>query len=304
MRIHIIAATLFAGLGLCFAAALAQRPGTPTADEDALRQAVDAYAASYNKGDLAAILSFWADGAEFVDEDGGVTRGKDAIAALFRKALAEHPGRTIRLQVRPPRLLRPELATQDGSVEVKAPDGFADQSPFTAVWIKTAGKWQILSVRDLPSAPDTEANPSVAQLRQLDWLVGAWTYQEGDTAITLSCRRTQKQSFLLMEQTVRVKGVETLSLIQVIGWDPLQQQFRSWVFDSAGGFGNGLWERRGNEWLVAVDGVRADGREASATNSWRFVDANTFEWASTDREIDGDPAPDQKARYTRQAGKQ
>ena len=124
-----------------------------------------------------------------------------------------------------------------------------------------------------------------------------------NTAVTLSCRRTQKQSFLLIEQTVTVKGEEVLSLKQVIGWDPLRQQFRSWVFDSAGGFGGGLWERHGNEWFVAAEGVRADGREASATNRWRYVDGDTFEWAATHREIDGEPVPDLHVRYTRQPGK-
>jgi uncharacterized protein (TIGR02246 family) len=304
VRTRILAATLLAVLGLCFAAAFAQRPGTPTSEEDALRQTLDAYTAAYNKGDLEAIMAFWADGAESVDESGAVTRGKDAITALFRKALAEHKGRTIRVQARPPRLLRPDFATQDGTAAWKAPDGYSDQSPFTAVWTKASGKWQILSVRDLPGAPlEEDANASTVQLRQLDWLIGNWLYQDKDTVVTLSCRPTQKQSFLLFEQAVRVKGEEVLSLTQVLGWDPLQQQFRSWVFDSAGGFGDGLWERRGNEWLVAVDGVRSDGRQASGTNSWRFVDDNTFEWAATDREIDGEPAPDLKVRYTRQAGK-
>jgi uncharacterized protein (TIGR02246 family) len=303
VRTRILAATLLAALGLSFAAALAQRPGTPTSDEDALRQTLDAYVAAYNKGELETIMSFWADGAEFVDESGAVTRGKDAITALFRKAMAEHKGRTIRVQVRPPRLLRPDFALQDGTTEVKAPDGFSDQSPFAAAWTKASGKWQILSVRDLPGATEAEPNTSADQLRQLEWLIGDWAYQDKDTAIKLSCRRTQKRSFLLLEQSVRIKGEEVLSLIQVIGWDPLQQQFRSWVFDSAGGFGNGLWERQGNEWILAVEGVRSDGRQASGTNSWRFVDDSTFEWAATDREIDGEPAPDQQVRYTRQAEK-
>ena len=161
----------------------------------------------------------------------------------------------------------------------------------------------LLSVRDLSDPADADTNPSAVQLRQLDWLVGEWRSQDKETVITISCRWTQKQSFLLIEQAVRVKGEEVLSLTQVIGWDPVREQFRSWVFDSAGGFGQGLWERRGNEWVVSAEGVRSDGQEASGTNSWHFIDANTFEWSATDREIGGEPAPDVKVRYTRQAGK-
>ncbi len=304
MRTRTLGATLLAGLGLCFAVALAQKPAASAlADEEAVRKTIELYTAAYNKGDLQTVMTFWADGAEFVDEGGAVTRGKEAIAALFKKGLAEPKGKTMRIKVGSLRHLRPDLATQDGTAEVKTPDGTSDTGDFAVVWTKTGDKWQILSVRDLPGAAEAGGNPSAAQLRQLDWLLGEWSHQDKETAVTLSCRRTQKQSFLLIEQTVRIKGEEVLSLTQVIGWDPLRQQFRSWVFDSAGGFGGGLWERRGNEWWVAAEGVRSDGREASGINSWRYVDANTFEWAATDREIDGEPAPDLKVRYTRQAAK-
>src|SRR5439155_4834037 len=107
-------------------------------------------------------------------------------------------------------------------------DGTSDTGPFAAVWTRSGGKWLILSVRDLPDTTDADENPSTAQLHQLDWLVGEWGYQDKDTAIVLACRWTQKQSFLLIAQTVKVKGEEVLSLTQVIGWDPLRQQFRSW----------------------------------------------------------------------------
>ena len=61
-----------------------------------------------------------------------------------------------------------------------------------AVWTRTGGKWQILSIRDLPDTAEADDNPSATQLRQLDWLVGEWRSQDKDTAITLSCRPTEK----------------------------------------------------------------------------------------------------------------
>jgi uncharacterized protein (TIGR02246 family) len=305
MRKCIIGAVFVGALGVGLTLAFAQKPGAPavSADEEAIRKTIDAYIVAYNKGDVETVMGFWADGAEFVAEDGVATRGKEAITALFRKGLAEHKGRTLQVKVGSLRLLRPGLAMLDGTAVVKNPDGDNDTSPFTVVWTRTEGKWQILSLRDLPDTAEVEANPSAAQLRQLDWLLGEWRYEDKETVVTLSCRWTQKQSFLLIEQAVKIKGEEVLSLTQVIGWDPLQQQFRSWVFDSAGGFGEGLWERHGNEWQVAAQGARSDGRAASGVNSWRYVDGNSFEWAATDREIDGEPAPDVKVRYTRRTGK-
>jgi uncharacterized protein (TIGR02246 family) len=301
MRTRILAATILAGLAVCLAAAVAQRATPATAEEDALRKEIEAYTTAYNQGDLKALMSFWADGAEYVDEDGTVTRGKDAITALFRTVLADRKGKTIRVKITSLRLLRPDMAMLDGTTELKAPDGDIDTDTFASVWTKAGDKWQILSVRDLADPVETDSNASASKLRSLDWLVGDWVHQEKDTIITISARLAEKKSFLIIDQTVKVKGDEVLSLKQIIGWDPLQQQFRSWVFDSAGGFGGGLWTRQGNEWVVDADGVLSDGRSATATNTWRFVDANTFEWSSTDREIDGDPDRDMKVRYTRKA---
>jgi uncharacterized protein (TIGR02246 family) len=305
MKARILGAALGAGLALTFAlaAVFAQKPAAPAADKEAIRKMIDAYTATYNKGDIPAILTFWADEAEFIDEAGTITRGKDAMAARFKTGLAENKGQNMTVKITSLRLPRPDLALLDGTAEIKSPDGGSDAGAFASVLIKLGDRWQILSVRDLPGDTGATVNPSAAELRQLDWLVGEWAHKDKETAVTLSCRRHQKQSFLLIEQKVQVKGEEVLSLTQVIGWDPLQQQFRSWVFDSAGGFGGGLWERRGNQWVVAAEGVRSDGLAASATNVWRYVDANTFEWSATDREIDGEPVPDLTVRYTRQAGK-
>lgn len=292
---------LLMGLALGLVPAVAQKPAAPSADEGTFRKTLDAYVVAYNKGDLTTLMSFWADGAEFVDEAGTVTRGKEAIADLFRKGLAAHKGKTLLIKAETPRLLRPDLAMLDGIATFQTPEGGSDSGPFTAVWTRTAGGWQILSVRDLPATGAADA-PAGAALHQLDWLLGEWNYQDKETAVTLSCRYTHKKSFLLVEQAVRVKGEEVLSLTQVIGWDPLQEVIRSWVFDSAGGFGEGWWTRQGNQWLVEAAGVRSDGRAASGINTWRYVDTNTFEWTATDREIDGEPAPDLKVRYTRKAG--
>jgi uncharacterized protein (TIGR02246 family) len=301
MRSLILATTILAGLALCLAVAVAQRTTPSTPEEDAIRKDIEAYSVAYNKGDLQGIMSFWAQGAEYVDDDGTVTRGKEAISALFKKSLAERKGKTLRVKVTSLRLLRPDLAMLDGTTELTGPDGDIDTDSFASVWTKTGERWQILSVRDLSDSDDDDSNPSANELRSLDWLVGDWVHQEKDSVIAISCRKTEKKSFLLIDQVVQLKGDTVLSLKQIIGWDPLRQEFRSWVFDSAGGFGEGEWTRQGNEWVVSAEGVRSDGRTASSTNTWRFIDANTFEWTSTDREIDGQPDPDMRVRYVRKA---
>ena len=63
-----------------------------------------------------------------------------------------------------------------------------------------------------------------------------------------------------------VQGKPVMSVTQRIGWDPLARQFRSWEFDSEGGFGEGRWSRDGERWVVKHTGVRPEGTTASATN--------------------------------------
>src|SRR5262245_57764926 len=99
MRTRILAATTLACLALCLAAAFAQRATPSMADEQALRKTIELYATAYNQGDLTTLMSLWADGAEYVGDSGTVTRGKEAITALFRTTLAERKGKTLRIKV-------------------------------------------------------------------------------------------------------------------------------------------------------------------------------------------------------------
>lgn len=82
---------------------------------------------------------------------------------------------------------------------------------------------------------------------------------------------------------------------QRIGWDPLAKQIRSWVFDSQGGFGDGLWTRDGDQWTVKLNGVRRDGKVASATNVYLHVSKGRAVFESRDRVVGGEAMPDSGA---------
>lgn len=295
-----------ASLGAGAAFLVAQQPAeqTPPAkaaaspDEQALRATLAAYSTAYKANDVDRILAFWADDAEFVDEDGEVTKGRDALAKGFRERAASRNLADFQAKITSLRFLRGDLAMADGTIKAVDADGSSDSGAFQSLWTKAAdGQWRILSVRSQVSDDETPEN--VVRLQPLERLIGEWVHRSGDTEITIKCRRANKQCFLVAEQSVKVKGTETLSNTIVIGWDPQEHLIRSWVFDSAGGFGSGLWQRRGNEFQVDSTGTRADGRSASSLNSWNFINDDTLEWSATDREIDGEALPDTNARYTR-----
>src|SRR5262245_44320815 len=77
----IMAALAFSALKLV--STPAQEPPQGPTDEQVIRKSVDEYCAAFNSGDIDALLTFWANDADYVDADGESHRGKEAIGALF-----------------------------------------------------------------------------------------------------------------------------------------------------------------------------------------------------------------------------
>src|SRR5262249_23649506 len=100
------------------------------ADEEAIRKASADYAEALSKGDLNAVLGHWAPDADYIDETGKVTRGRDAIGELFRQHLPEIQGTKATVQVQSVKSLRPDIALEDGTLELTSPDGTRDANRF------------------------------------------------------------------------------------------------------------------------------------------------------------------------------
>jgi uncharacterized protein (TIGR02246 family) len=274
-----------------------------SAAEPAIRKAAADYIAALNKGDLNAIMAFWAPDAEYIDEFGKATRGRDAIAGLFRDVLPQLKGQKVSGREHSLRTLRPDVALQDGSLEFCDTDGCKEFSRYAVVWTKADGKWLISSARDLP-AETTEA-PSLAypHLQALEWLVGEWVDDTAKVDVKLHCRWGPNKAFLLMDYEVKREGQDPMQVTQRVGWDAHNETIRSWVFDSNGGFGEANWRKDGRRWVVECAGVLPDGGTGGATNIWEFVDAKTFVWRAVDREVDGQPVGDMEVKFVRKSEK-
>ena len=140
---------------------------------------------------------------------------------------------------------------------------------------------------DVPAADAEQASP----LEVLDWMVGEWLDQGEDSTITTKCEWTKNRKFLKQSFKVKIDDEVSLEGTQFIGWDPIENQIRSWTFDSEGGFGEGRWIQDGDRWLVKASFVLADGARASSLNVYTYVDADTIRWQSTNREIAGELQP-------------
>ena len=90
-----------------------------------------------------------------------------------------------------------------------------------------------------------------------------------------------------------MQGEKGSSGTMFIGWDPQSGQIKSWLFDSNGGHGEGLWTRTGDkEWVVKAQGVLRDGRPTSATQIHTIINKDSVKTSSIDRIIGGQVAPD------------
>jgi uncharacterized protein (TIGR02246 family) len=258
-------------------------------DEQAIRALADAFVRAYNAGDAKAVAALYTEDAESIDEYGTRIEGRSTIQEMYGSIFQERPGATIRIAIDSLRFLGPDVAKEEGHSRV-LPRGNEPESlrHYTVLYVKQGGRWLHSSVREEHATGVLHHE----RLRDLDWLVGEWLDQNSDSTVHVLCKWSNDKNYLLRDFTIHVQGRPLMTVNQRIGWDPLTRQIKSWVFDSEGGYGDGLWARNGNEWVIKSRGVLPDGRIATATNVLTRVDRNTARWKSTERTLGAQSAPE------------
>ncbi len=279
----------------------AAEPAAPNADEQAIRAACKAYVKAVNSGDVPAIVKFWTEDADYINDTGEKFKGRPALAKLFRDNLPSAKGKTFSFETKSLRMIAPGVALEDGEGTLTGDDNDVSQSVsrYTCVWVRSGDQWLISSVRDLGDVPQDDKN--VSPLKQLDWMVGDWHSENSDSTVEMSCSPALEGKFLKQKYEVKSKEGQQFTVVSMIGFDPADGNLRSWYFDSRGGFGDGQWSRDGNSWKIVATGIVADGRHGVSTNIWKFTDNNTIVWESKDRELEGEPMPDNEVKFVRNA---
>ncbi|HEX6962319.1 MAG TPA: SgcJ/EcaC family oxidoreductase [Lacipirellula sp.] len=271
-------------------------PLHPEDETAAIRDRVEAYVAAYNKHDAAALADLWADDAVYLNHSTGESvQGRAGIAAMFEEMFKAGEADQLSVTVDSIRLITPDVAIEDGKAELAPADGEPVPSTYTAVHVKKDGKWYLTSVREteVPSATEASAEQEPSNpLDELAWMVGEWVDQDDQATVRTRCDWAKSGRFLTSNFEVNVDGAVALEGTQVIAWDPVAQSIRSWMFDSEGGFGEGLWSRSGDQWTVETRSTQADGSQATASNVYTVLDDKTFTWRSANRQVDGEPQPE------------
>jgi uncharacterized protein (TIGR02246 family) len=270
-------------------------PPDQTTEDDARK-----YEEAYNKGDAKTLAGFYSDDVDYIDQDGAVVKGRDAMQKLLADNFVQNPGAKLAITTEEVKQLTPDVKVTRGIATVTPTNGAAETTRYTAVRVRKGDRWEIsqLNEREAP------APSAYSKLEVLEWLVGTWQDKSGDQIVEAKINWAGDKNFLV--RTIKVKGNQSATDgWEIIGWDPVRQQIRSWIFDSNGGFGESTWVNNGEDWLIRASNVLPDGSRSTAENVLTKVDDNKFTWESQNRTLNGDPQPSlDKIEVQRLAGSQ
>lgn len=270
-----------------------QGKATLGADREADKQAIDKLIKeqiqAFNNRDAAAIGANWTTDGEYMRNDGDPVRGRDAIQkgyAEFFKTLKSKP--TVEVQTDNLRFPSADTAVSEVTLRLKNEQGDLIGSNWrNTLLVREDGQWKVAMVKEWDR--DNSLDDS---LKDLEWLIGTWRMETKDRDVTSTYEWDENKAFIRGKYAVKQAGKVAESGTQMFGKDNSEGGIRSWVFQSDGGFGDGLWTRDGKKWTVDFDGVTADGRKLSATVVYMRVDADTFTWQSVQQTVDGEPIAD------------
>lgn len=261
---------------------------SPAAQQDPDVQAIEAAIASYteafNKHDPAAVVAHFTNDGELTTGDGTTIKGHDALKKDLETYFAAAETAKLVLSDVSVNVIAPSVAIESGTATII--EGEESQvSTYRAVHVKGQDGWKLNRVQD--DAVQVLPPSNYERLKTLEWMVGTWELDSGESPLVLSCRWTTNQNFLVVSYSMQDDEGGDFQGSQIIGWDPAKEIVRSWVFDSDGGFGGGAWSNEGNTWTVKTINVVPDGSQATSTNIYRLVDQNTIEYRSVGRQVGG-----------------
>jgi uncharacterized protein (TIGR02246 family) len=260
--------------------------------EAAILKKAESFVAAFHKGDAKAVAAHWTAAGDYTTQTGTTLKGRAAIEKAFIALFAENKGLKLRIDSDSLRVVAPDVAIEDGVTSVLPADGAPpSRARYTIVHVKRDGEWYLGSVRDAPYA----APGNREHLEALEWLVGEWAEAgaKGETA-RIAYQWGENQNFLIGEFTTTHKQFAIGGGMQRIGWDAGNKTIRSWTFDAGGSFGEGLWRRDGNRWIVTSAATLNDGKKMTATNIITHIDTDTMSFQSRDRTMDGKSMADDK----------
>jgi uncharacterized protein (TIGR02246 family) len=284
-------ALVFLGVGFMAAQDKPAKGPDREADKRAIDEIIKQNIQAFNNRDAAAVAANWTAEGEYIRNDGEPIRGRAEIQkgyAEYFKTLKGKP--RLEIQTEGLRFTSADTAVSEVILRLKNEEGEVTASSWrNTLLVREGDRWKVTIVQEW----DRDNGLDVS-LKELEWLIGTWHVATKGREVTTVYEWDENKAFIRGKYTIKEGAKVVESGTQMIGKDNAAGAMRSWVFQSDGGFGDGLWTREGKKWSVNVYGVTPDGRELTATAIYIHVDANTYTWQSVNQAVDGIPIPDTK----------
>jgi uncharacterized protein (TIGR02246 family) len=291
------AALLVASMWAAASPAAEAPAATRAADEAAIRAAAKAYLAALDQGDAEKLAALWTPDGDIVDAMGNRMVGREAVSLEKERGGPGAAGRPeFQIHETNLRFLSDEVAIEDGTVEVTPDAGQPLTGRFSATWVKHEGTWKLAALRE---ARGGEVS-GVEALADLEWMVGDWVVvedsagpgAEGRPVIEVSTRWNDSKTFLNRVMTItHSPDAPPLQITQRIGWDPLTETIRSWVFGSDGSHGEATWTRDGRSWVAQARAVMIDGSQSTSLNIYTYDGKDRCGWRSLPTHVGSEHVP-------------
>lgn len=279
---------LIAGV-LCFLSTLTLLFGIESEDtKKQVEKRLQEFIEAVNLHKTESFPIFWTQDAVLINPTTSeIYKGKDEINDYLQKRNQEIQKRELNFTFTPSNIIFPEpnQAIVEGVVEIKDKGQLLQRDVRKIKLVNQNGQWFIKELREIEAPP---APPVFSHLKELDWLIGNWKDIDEDVTITFSAKWDKFKNFIIQTFKMETYGLEAMEGTQIIGWDPVEKKIRSWVYDSDGGFGEGIWNKKNDDWQVTIDYVLSDGSEGTATNIYSNIRDKSYQYSSIDRILDGE----------------
>ena len=264
----------------------AQPVDTAVADaEAAIAAQVKAYESAFNAGDLEGLIALWTANGVYINRSTSeIVQGRPALLDQMKAIHGNESKPQIELTSESIELISPSVALERGTAIVTYGENDATQSRYQVVFVKTDDLWLIDRVTE-----EDVVTPitNYERLQPLEWMIGDWVDDDGETRIEIACAWARNQNFISRRYSVYVDGEVTSSGLEIIGWDPLAEHIRSWVFDSEGTYVESVWSAREDEWVVQSIATFIDGARGSSTSIYKQQEDGNFTFRKTNQVVDG-----------------
>lgn len=263
-----------------------EKPATdsakPSGVESTIRAAAEDYVKAFNARDFAALGQQWTDQAELHTDGGDVVRGRNAIVALIKAAANHRPKSRISIDIESITMLGASAARVHGTLHLKDEGEIGTWATrFSSLRVLESDQWRLAESR--------ETSIATASIEDLAWLAGTWKGVGPAGDLTIRYEKALGNKGLIGKITGKLPmgDFEVIEVVQL-----RDGELRTWIFDSTGLSGEGLWEHDGARFNRTIHGTSANGATASSVQVVTRTSPDSFLWNPIERMREGKRLPD------------